>query len=136
MSCFFFSSRRRHTRCALVTGVQTCALPIFDPAIEERLLALHGDRIAVLVPYATFGNAIDLDRYAWLQRRYEVGVVIDAASSLGTIDAAGKGFGAEAPFATVFSMHATKTFAVAAGGLVHSGHSGLIAPTGERTCRE
>src|SRR3546814_6244924 len=27
-SFFFFSSRRRHTRCALVTGVQTCALPI------------------------------------------------------------------------------------------------------------
>src|SRR3546814_8424186 len=27
---FFFSSRRRHTRCALVTGVQTCALPICD----------------------------------------------------------------------------------------------------------
>src|SRR3546814_3325204 len=29
---FFFSSRRRHTRCALVTGVQTCALPIYKPA--------------------------------------------------------------------------------------------------------
>src|SRR3546814_10611314 len=28
--CFFFSSRRRHTRCALVTGVQTCALPILS----------------------------------------------------------------------------------------------------------
>src|SRR3546814_6559116 len=28
MSRFLFSSRRRHTRCALVTGVQTCALPI------------------------------------------------------------------------------------------------------------
>src|SRR3546814_1559122 len=27
--CFLFSSRRRHTRCALVTGVQTCALPIY-----------------------------------------------------------------------------------------------------------
>src|SRR3546814_14045594 len=27
--CFFFSSRRRHTRGALVTGVQTCALPIY-----------------------------------------------------------------------------------------------------------
>src|SRR3546814_7802 len=26
---FFFSSRRRHTRCALVTGVQTCSLPIY-----------------------------------------------------------------------------------------------------------
>src|SRR3546814_1128838 len=32
---FFFSSRRRHTRCALVTGVQTCALPIFDPSISQ-----------------------------------------------------------------------------------------------------
>src|SRR3546814_14194886 len=29
MFFFFVSSRRRHTRCALVTGVQTCALPIF-----------------------------------------------------------------------------------------------------------
>src|SRR3546814_672200 len=29
MFSFFFSSRRRHTRCALGTGVQTCALPIF-----------------------------------------------------------------------------------------------------------
>src|SRR3546814_12099255 len=28
LSYFLFSSRRRHTRCALVTGVQTCALPI------------------------------------------------------------------------------------------------------------
>src|SRR3546814_12241138 len=28
---FFFASRRRHTRCALVTGVQTCALPISPP---------------------------------------------------------------------------------------------------------
>src|SRR3546814_3110659 len=31
---FFFSSRRRHTRCALVTGVQTCALPISDGDID------------------------------------------------------------------------------------------------------
>src|SRR3546814_4847984 len=30
MMCVFFSSRRRHTRCALVTGVQTCALPISE----------------------------------------------------------------------------------------------------------
>src|SRR3546814_1577799 len=38
---FFFSSRRRHTRCALVTGVQTCALPISHgnyafPAAADR----------------------------------------------------------------------------------------------------
>src|SRR3546814_1580406 len=29
---FFFEGRRRHTSCALVTGVQTCALPISTPA--------------------------------------------------------------------------------------------------------
>src|SRR3546814_16497204 len=34
---FFLSSRRRHTRCALVTGVQTCALPIFA-ADDDGLL--------------------------------------------------------------------------------------------------
>src|SRR3546814_10763246 len=34
---FFFSSRRRHTRCALVTGVQTCALPISPPQADVRL---------------------------------------------------------------------------------------------------
>src|SRR3546814_9277855 len=36
---FFFSSRRRHTRCALVTGVQTCALPIYPvakPDVDKR----------------------------------------------------------------------------------------------------
>src|SRR3546814_5672546 len=33
---FFFSSRRRHTRCALVTGVQTCALPISGGRAVDR----------------------------------------------------------------------------------------------------
>src|SRR3546814_904125 len=33
---FFFSSRRRHTRCALVTGVQTCALPICTARIDTQ----------------------------------------------------------------------------------------------------
>src|SRR3546814_2768426 len=33
---FFFSSRRRHTRCALVTGVQTCALPICSRSPRTR----------------------------------------------------------------------------------------------------
>ena len=39
-------------------------------AEEDRLLRTHGERIAAVVPYATFGAAIDLDRYAWLQRRH------------------------------------------------------------------
>src|SRR3546814_17912213 len=43
--CFFFSSRRRHTRCALVTGVQTCALPILDllTSLRAAVLAI-GDK--------------------------------------------------------------------------------------------
>src|SRR3546814_18690620 len=55
MVSFFFSSRRRHTRCALVTGVQTCALPI-------SAAVLH------LVPYigATFIVALSA-MFAYLQ---------------------------------------------------------------------
>src|SRR3546814_14603049 len=39
---FFFSSRRRHTRCALVTGVQTCALPICPGGQHESELRAAG----------------------------------------------------------------------------------------------
>src|SRR3546814_1652365 len=39
---FFFSSRRRHTRCALVTGVQTCALPISKEIDRVRQTWLAG----------------------------------------------------------------------------------------------
>src|SRR3546814_17903026 len=39
---FFFSSRRRHTRCALVTGVQTCALPISLNAYDRDRSAFRG----------------------------------------------------------------------------------------------
>src|SRR3546814_6135495 len=51
---FFFSCRRRHTRCALVTGVQTCALPIYagqldvydaiDPELREACEDVIWDR--------------------------------------------------------------------------------------------
>src|SRR3546814_3135105 len=34
--CFVVSSRRRHTRCALVTGVQTCALPILVHELSDE----------------------------------------------------------------------------------------------------
>src|SRR3546814_18730362 len=47
---FFFSSRRRHTRCALVTGVQTCALPIFPwnwETFPEYLDALDDRRLDI-----------------------------------------------------------------------------------------
>src|SRR3546814_1465986 len=44
MLIFFFSSRRRHTRCALVTGVQTCALPIC--AVEQAVAGERAQRAA------------------------------------------------------------------------------------------
>src|SRR3546814_1894888 len=49
MLCFF-SSRRRHTRCALVTGVQTCALPISRPLhpAQHFIVADLGDRLAAI----------------------------------------------------------------------------------------
>src|SRR3546814_15330720 len=46
MSICFFSSRRRHTICALVTGVQTCALPIF-----KDLFAAGVDVVQLDEPY-------------------------------------------------------------------------------------
>src|SRR3546814_8656429 len=42
-SFFFFSSRRRHTRCALVTGVQTCALPIYTEPLMLRSPSSRAD---------------------------------------------------------------------------------------------
>src|SRR3546814_5330864 len=49
---FFFSSRRRHTRCALVTGVQTCALPIcvaieIDHQVDDPVVAILVLRAAI-----------------------------------------------------------------------------------------
>src|SRR3546814_2546244 len=49
---FFFSSRRRHTICALVTGVQTCALPIFS-----HLIARNGNVVNVISAAAFIGQA-------------------------------------------------------------------------------
>src|SRR3546814_4383706 len=58
--CFFFSSRRRHTRCALVTGVQTCALPI---------CTLVSARLGVEAPdgrWAVFGWGRNIfNKYYW-----------------------------------------------------------------------
>src|SRR3546814_3288849 len=57
---FFFSSRRRHTRGALVTGVQTCALPIFikSPVLRDNLDENGGG-----VSVGTRGEAPRSDRH-------------------------------------------------------------------------
>src|SRR3546814_8833293 len=69
---FFFSSRRRHTRCALVTGVQTCALPIFD-AVRAVCGEMVSARQAESLGLVTFSpDSIDWDdevRIALEERR-------------------------------------------------------------------
>src|SRR3546814_10614885 len=56
---FFFSSRRRHTSCALVTGVQTCALPI-SPASHPRGPHRRG---TVCFAVALFPDSFVVDLY-------------------------------------------------------------------------
>src|SRR3546814_3356945 len=84
---FLFSSRRLHTRCALVTGVQTCALPIL---IEPQPLAKPDrGRVAAMLaadaeldtgPGLAPARRRDLDQFA-------DALDIDADERVGRIDA-------------------------------------------------
>src|SRR3546814_14131094 len=58
--CFVFSSRRRHTRCALVTGVQTCALPIFQSNTRETYEKIVGGEGGYCSDYTQSFNALAL----------------------------------------------------------------------------
>src|SRR3546814_5352273 len=58
----FFSSRRRHTRCALVTGVQTCALPICDAFMERYLDTVGESAYASVGAYQLEGLGAQLFR--------------------------------------------------------------------------
>ena len=93
---------------------------------EEDLLARYGAAVAVVVPYATFGNSIDLVRYDRLSKRHGIPVVVDAAASLGSHDRNGKGFGTGFAQPVVFSMHATKAFATLEGGLIYCADAAVI----------
>jgi dTDP-4-amino-4,6-dideoxygalactose transaminase len=94
---------------------------------EAKLLDRYQDQIAIMLPYATFGYDIDLARYQALGAASGVPVVVDAAASLGTRSAGGQGFGAGFAGSLVYSMHATKSFAVGEGGLIHSADPERIA---------
>src|SRR3546814_13820951 len=83
---FFFSSKRLHTRCALVTGVQTCALPICLPHVDRRLveiaraLACDPDVLLLDEPAAGLSRA-DKDRLARLLR-----LIADAGISVVVVE--------------------------------------------------
>src|SRR3546814_5138400 len=61
MFVFFFSSRRRHTRCALVTGVQTCALPISSgDAFRARYLDGHEGSVVLSLGRLSHKKGLDV----------------------------------------------------------------------------
>src|SRR3546814_6935476 len=83
---FFFSSRRRHTRCALVTGVQTCALPIFVAIFIQQLGIIGNKReagdIAFEANVFVSGLMIEMDRVHGLLRMISrSGAVVEGAHS-------------------------------------------------------
>src|SRR3546814_7405424 len=62
MMFLFFSSRRRHTRCALVTGVQTCALPISSNAamlMKNGDIAMYQAKVAGKNCHRFYSRAMD-----------------------------------------------------------------------------
>src|SRR3546814_5692140 len=70
----FFSSRRRHTRCALVTGVQTCALPIsrigFKSADTIEFESFDKIWYANLVDYTITDTGRKPEQRQWGRRGY------------------------------------------------------------------
>src|SRR3546814_5319858 len=59
---FLFSSRRRHTRCALVTGVQTCALPIYAGTPDDPLVIRIETEAATVLMYPNpFSSLINIE---------------------------------------------------------------------------
>jgi dTDP-4-amino-4,6-dideoxygalactose transaminase len=95
-----------------------------SPQAEEDALRRLGEDVAVIM--STFGNGFDLEHYDRIAERYGVPVVIDAASSLGTLNDDGSASGTGSCHAVVYSMHVTKTFATGEGGLIYSTDPGLI----------
>src|SRR3546814_2912584 len=74
---FFFSSRRRHTSCALVTGVQTCALPILRLGHFGQALGRLHEKAAVVDGRWLFLGSMNMDpRSAELNT--ELGLIIDS----------------------------------------------------------
>src|SRR3546814_813363 len=62
VGCFFCSSRRRHTRCALVTGVQTCALPISFIEAEKEASGLADRSKGTIVMATVEGDVHDIGK--------------------------------------------------------------------------
>src|SRR3546814_8555928 len=98
---FFFSSRRRHTRCSLVTGVQTCALPIsivsmngWDEAPMDRLVETGLSRLEygqgdIAEARRQMAEAVAMLPDEWLEQGAAIGSLSRCATRLAEYRAAG-----------------------------------------------
>src|SRR3546814_8406147 len=114
---FFFSSRRRHTRCALVTGVQTCALPISArrPAIARAPRA--ADRKRMIVALKGDGDPLAAD-YDKARDRAEAAARIARSSG-------------DYPLLSSGDINIYALFVERAVGLIRrGGMAGLLVPSG------
>src|SRR3546814_5554445 len=86
---FFFSSRRRHTSCALVTGVQTCALPIFH-VVERQPAALWQNRgvVKLVDGVGTILQPVDADNWPDLPLIVGPEANLQASALMALLDAA------------------------------------------------
>src|SRR3546814_18933327 len=94
MCFFFFSSRRRHTRCALVTGVQTCALPIsaipllgdiplLGALFRSTSVKKSKQNLMLFIRPSILRRTTDIDYYS--RKKYSIVQqgLVDAANSVG-----------------------------------------------------
>jgi len=94
-----------------------------SPESELWLLRKYAGQVACIVPYACLGNCIDLEYYERLAHDHGVGIVVDGAASLGSIDETDQGFGTGFRHAVVYSMHVTKAFATGEAGVIYCNDS-------------
>src|SRR3546814_3221959 len=86
---FFFSSRRRHTRCALVTGVQTCALPISPTRAATSVSLVKAASLAMparltAIPLGTFADPqFPPPHYSVYEERKHAWVAINGDATIG-----------------------------------------------------
>jgi dTDP-4-amino-4,6-dideoxygalactose transaminase len=127
------------TFAATAAAVTWCGLqPVFidvdashwmlDPDCLADAVEARGERVAAILACATFGGPVPLEvgrQWEAIAASAGVPLIVDSAAGLGAVDAAGVPTGRLGD-AEVFSMHATKPFAIGEGGLVCSRHPDIV----------
>src|SRR3546814_14100219 len=83
---FFFSIKRRHTMCALVTGVQTCSLPIFLLDRGQRLDWFESQEIVLEAGIAAAGLYVFVVHSLTAERPYlNPNLLLDRNFAIGAV---------------------------------------------------